>query len=362
MLPPSLAELQLFGNSIGDAGAAAIAGVAPSSLKKITFERNKIQRPADIQELLAGRGIRVELPRQDWPSDNPPVPPPFPLPSADLPPRKLALSMPLIAAGATPAVDPHRSLEELAACDKLAGDLELWTQYTAFIEGASSMANVMDKPVSTVGVEILGHVLQHPTHALTRLAFVRCALHFDDIVRLAALLPVGLTTLALDGNALQDEGVSALSPRLPSTRLETLSLPANDIGDAGMEVLALHLPPTLKELRLWGNRIGDAGVRALAHRIPPALKELDLSDNAIGDFGVLAFLSYLPATLTQLHLSENQVGAIGAAAIAEWIPSTTALRRLDLIGNRIGQVGMAALGAAHRPPTLRYLELVEDDD
>ncbi|KAI9224480.1 kinase-like domain-containing protein [Blastocladiella britannica] len=289
------------------------------------------------------------LPRAEPPCELAPLPPSFDV--ATSPTSTIPVATPV-------AVDLFSSFEYLTMRAKLAGDLELWTQRVALAAGEVSSLKLVDMPVGTVGMEILGHTLRQPTHALTQLVLIRCDLHYDDVVRLAATLPAGLTTLELDGNVLQDDGVCELSLRLSTTQLAILSLAENDFGDVGMESLARNLPSTLVDLQLWGNRIGDAGVRALADHFPHTVKKLDLSSNAIGDSGVQALLPSLPATLTQLDLSENQIEDDGAAAIAAWLP-TTVLKQLDLVQNQIGPDAMAALRAASRPPTLRNLDLEE---
>ncbi len=146
-----------------------------------------------------------------------------------------------------------------------------------------------------------------------------------------------LTTLALWGNHIDDDGVAILarSPRLAN--LTALDLGANLIGSRGAVALANspHLA-RLTTLALWGNHIGNDGAASLADSEHLArLSRLYLAGNVINDAGAhsLAASPHL-ASLTTLDLRNNRIGSAGMEALAT-SPHLGNLTSLDLDGNNI---------------------------
>ena len=122
------------------------------------------------------------------------------------------------------------------------------------------------------------------------------------------------------------------------------------VGDAGASALAAALGrgalPRLKTLELNNAAIGDAGLVALAPalRRRPALKELYLLGNPLGDEGLAALVAPLPPA-----------GAPPPPSIGV----LTMLKVLDLRHTRIAGAGCAALVSALDSGALPALEALD---
>jgi small GTP-binding protein len=116
----------------------------------------------------------------------------------------------------------------------------------------------------------------------------------EGAAALAALTQ--LTTLNLWGNQIGAEGAAALAAL---TQLTTLNLWNNEIGDEGAAALAALTH--LISLDLESNQIGDAGATALAALTQ--LTRLDLSNNPVVEITPFATLR----RLTSLNLMETKV-------------------------------------------------------
>ena len=101
----------------------------------------------------------------------------------------------------------------------------------------------------------------------------------------------------------EDEGLQRLAEGLSAGALPTLRnfiLVGVNLGDAGALALADALDrgamPQLETLKLLQTSIGDAGLMALAPalRRRPALKKLELIGNPLGDEGLAALLAPPP--------------------------------------------------------------------
>ena len=162
-----------------------------------------------------------------------------------------------------------------------------------------------------------------------------------------------LTTLGLSRNRISGSGAAALAKAVEiNSTLTTLDLSANGIGDSGAAALAkaVEINSTLTTLDLSYNGIGDSGAAALAKavEINSTLTTLDLIYNGIGDSGAAALAKAVEinSTLTQLDLSDNGIGDSGAAALAKAVEINSTLTQLYLNSNRIGDSGAAALAKA----------------
>ena len=163
--------------------------------------------------------------------------------------------------------------------------------------------------------------------------------------------PWNVRHLSLEGNALADRGLQALSLAWAHGALSNLSrltLTWNSITHAGMKSFAAALRhgalPLLEWLFLNGNQIGDAGVLALATALEDAahegvrvlahLQQLWLHENGIGDAGVDALVRSLSGggggggggggalpSLTTLSLDNNRIRLEGARRLVEGLRS-----------------------------------------
>jgi hypothetical protein len=191
----------------------------------------------------------------------------------------------------------------------------------------------------------------------TRFAWTRKGISEHDGFTMARIFsmekheptPWNVRHLSLEGNALADRGLQALSLAWAHgalSHLSRLTLTWNSITHAGMKSFAAALRhgalPRLEWLFLNGNQIGDAGVLALATALEDAaregvrvlahLQQLWLHENGIGDAGVEALVrsfsggggggggGALPS-LTTLSLDNNRIRLEGARRLVEGLRS-----------------------------------------
>ena len=159
-----------------------------------------------------------------------------------------------------------------------------------------------------------------------------------------------LTDLNLSANSIGDDGAASLSQALtPNSSLTNLDLSVNSIGAVGAASLfqALKANSSLTNLDLSSNSIGDDGAASLCQALTPnsSLTNLDLCDNSIGDDGAASLCQALTpnSSLTNLNLSGNSIGAVGAASLLQALTANSSLTNLDLTGNSIGDDGAASL-------------------
>jgi hypothetical protein len=140
---------------------------------------------------------------------------------------------------------------------------------------------------------------------------------------------------------------------------------SNRMGDRGCEAVidALETNPTgafkgLEELDITHNHLTARAARRLARLLErhTAIRRVSLYDNDIGDDGASALAEALAANgardegLETLFLERNGIGDAGAAALAEALAGgNTALSHLDLDFNAVGVEGARALAAALGP-------------
>jgi Ran GTPase-activating protein (RanGAP) involved in mRNA processing and transport len=134
-----------------------------------------------------------------------------------------------------------------------------------------------------------------------------------------------------------------------STSLTSLNLGTNKISSMGSTALAgvLHRCRRLRTLSLNNNRIsGKSAAAALANGLETstALRRLNLSNNTLGDDGVGVLATKLKvAALTHLDLSYCNVGEPGAKNIGPLLAKCRSLRQLYFSANRIGPKGAVYL-------------------
>ena len=180
---------------------------------------------------------------------------------------------------------------------------------------------------------------------LTTLATLGLVLPFLNDLHLTVPIATGIEEDEDEG---EDEGVQRLAEGLSAGALPALAgfiLIGMNVGDAGATALAAALDrgamPRLKNFRLFDTGIGDAGLMALAPalRRRPALEQLSLMGNPLGDEGLAALLAPPPA------------GALPppTGVLAE-------LKMLDLNFTQITDAGCAALAAVLDSGALPALE------
>eukprot|EP00752_Nemacystus_decipiens_P010946 g9728.t1 len=156
----------------------------------------------------------------------------------------------------------------------------------------------------------------------------------------------------LTSTVMTEDGRRVLTPSFPSmSALRELKYcgPLEPRQASALERVLFARPGVLVHLSLPGKRIGDGGAAAIAPALP-GIRSVDLRSNNIGDAGTVAVASALrgaaavAATTTAAVLRSDE-GEGGARRL----PCT--LETLSLAGNRIGDVGAAALG-----------RLLEDED
>ena len=140
--------------------------------------------------------------------------------------------------------------------------------------------------------------------------------------------------------------------------LTNLDLSYNNFAGRGCAAIAeaLEHNSKIRELSLRGNNMGDTGARALEMRLNERgqLMKLDVSDNGIGEQGGQALGGLLArlGSLKQADLSWNSVGGRGIASVCDGFRAT-AIRRLNLAWNGIGDAGRRRWATCSRSPSSR---------
>jgi uncharacterized protein (TIGR02996 family) len=127
-----------------------------------------------------------------------------------------------------------------------------------------------------------------------------------------------VSSLTIRGS-IGDDGARALAAALARREapLERLNVDGCGIGSAGAKALAGALAGC-RSLALTGNAIADEGVTALAKsKALAALLTLYVSDNQITDEGIEALAKGALASLTRLAVARNEVSADALQALAK---------------------------------------------
>lgn len=198
--------------------------------------------------------------------------------------------------------------------------------------------------------------------ALPRLHHLELSGHFgdwgNDALQRLARLERAWTTLKLDRCGIGSAGVKEFVKSDGLKALSSLTIGGNRLGEKGLNMLLASPLSNLKELSVEGNEcgVGEAFGKAM-QRAPMAasLEDLNLSLAQLGPAGAVA-LSRAPLTaLRRLNLHLNGVGDIGVKAIAS-SANLGELRFLDVSQNGVTDEGGKALASS---PHLQHLERLE---
>lgn len=206
-----------------------------------------------------------------------------------------------------------------------------------------------------------------PHGRLASLGLGSCKLHAFAAHELAEYVrsSTSLTSLDLEYNYINVEGVTALARAIPASALACLNLSEvnrnhdepQDMSGIVAIAKALQTSRTLTSLNLSANDIRPNGVEVLAEALSQnaTLKHLDVSSNRLcgvwlervrqlGSYDAAAFRALANAVsrnkkLVDLNLRSNELGYEGAEAVAQMLAANVGLTRCDLCSNNLGDAG-----------------------
>jgi Leucine-rich repeat (LRR) protein len=222
------------------------------------------------------------------------------------------------------------------------------------------------------------------------------AVHVAAITDVAASNSGVVTGVSMIGKAIGDGGAVQVAGAIKECpQLTELRLCGNAIADVGcssiIETILTEYCPQLKSLDLSANDITDFGVEAIIaatkdRRFPPHLTDVHLNDNEQISIAVKTRLdvalnptrqhvTYLELLLemvaagngsavTTVHITEKDIADGGAAQLATALQECPELTELILCGNKITDVGCAAIVETVQTeccPHLTTLDLSSND-
>ncbi|XP_059818694.1 NACHT, LRR and PYD domains-containing protein 3-like isoform X1 [Hypanus sabinus] len=248
--------------------------------------------------------------------------------------------------------------------------------------------NLNDNKLGDLGVKLVSAALRNPKRKIQKLWLRDVGLTDSGAEDLASALNTNpsLTELNLGGNKLGDSGVKLVSAALrnPECKIQklwlwnvgltdsaagdlasalsrnpslmVLSLNDNKLGDAGVKLVSAALLKSgckLQELGLWNVGLTDSGAKDLASALSmnPSLTELNLNDNKLGDSGVKlvsAALKNSKCKIQKLWLRNVGLTSSGAKDLATTLRRNPSLMELNLGGNKLGDSGVKLVSAALR--------------
>ncbi|XP_058382031.1 ribonuclease inhibitor isoform X1 [Diceros bicornis minor] len=257
---------------------------------------------------------------------------------------------------------------------------------------------VSNNDIGEAGVRVLCQGLADSTCPLETLKLENCGLTPANCKDLCGIVAskASLRELDLGSNKLGDAGIAELCPGLlsPSSQLKTLWLWECDITAAGCRDLCrvLRAKESLKELSLAGNALGDEGARLLCESLLAprcrleslwvkscsltaaccrhfsamlahnrCLLELQVSSNKLGDAGIQELCQGLGqpgSTLRVLWLGDCDVSNSGCSSLASLLLANRSLRELDLSNNCLGDPGLLQLLQTLEQPGCALEQLV----
>jgi len=200
---------------------------------------------------------------------------------------------------------PNNNLDDIGLgvlCDGLLGNSKITVFY---------LDN--NRHITSIGWQALSTVLQHPNCKLTK--------------------------LSLNWKGLNDEGSNILGSALSGlSSLKELDLSQNEsIGSGGWHTLLNHLAQTsIVRLNLRSNKIDNGGLASLANM--STLQSLDISMNNLctpsGWWTFFKLLQRIGSQLKKLDISCNKVGDVGVAALGSLLSSANTLKTLEMSSMR----------------------------
>lgn len=181
-----------------------------------------------------------------------------------------------------------------------------------------------------------------------------------------------LSTLQLEQNEIGPTGAVGLAKGLVSQTLTSLSVAKNNIGDQGQSAKLqsdcscscldpplrkyVSSPSTYRCIKFRpvasDAKVAAKGCEAIAKllKFATALKRLDLGGNGVGDVGGAAIAAALPSltTLTTLDLQDNALGDHAGVAMGNALARNSGLLTLSLRANLVRDATGSALVAALR--------------
>jgi hypothetical protein len=175
--------------------------------------------------------------------------------------------------------DLEKRLNRRIALDVLATQTELSSLH---LRAASFDASEAPKELIFAITTVLSN---SPTLEEVKLNLTDAGLSGADVASLLkALVGKPISTLFLNRNGLDAEGINAIGRLLPQIDMGTLLLSKSELGDEGAKVIASAIPKSLRSLTLKNNGIGNAGIASLIAALPSSeLERLYLQDNACDD-------------------------------------------------------------------------------
>ncbi|XP_072133414.1 uncharacterized protein [Mobula birostris] len=220
--------------------------------------------------------------------------------------------------------------------------------------------NLNDNLLGDSGVKLLSAALGNPECKLQKLQLDNIGLTDSGAKDLASALSTNpsLTELNLSVNKLGDSGVKLVSEALRNPECKIQKLGLRDVGltdsGAGDLASALRTNPSLTELNLNDNQLGDSGVKLLSAALgnPECkLQKLQLEDVGLTDSGVEDLVSALSTnpSLTELNLGLNSLTDRSVPALRRLILTLPSLKRIWLGNNRFSGTGMKELRSLQEP-------------
>ncbi|XP_072892641.1 NACHT, LRR and PYD domains-containing protein 12-like isoform X2 [Hemitrygon akajei] len=249
--------------------------------------------------------------------------------------------------------------------------LELWKVGLTY-SGAEDLASALStntlltelilsgNKLGDSGVKLVSAALRNPECKIQKLGLIQVGLTDSGAEDLASALSTNpsLTELELSNNKLGDSGVKLVSAALrdPECKVQKLELEKIGLTDSGAKEFAsaLSTNPSLTELILSGNKLGDSGVKlvSVALRHPECkIQKLELARVGLTDSGAEDLVSALSTnpSLTELNLGWNSLTDRSVPALRRLILTLPSLERIRLVGNRFSETGSKELRSLQEP-------------